>query len=61
MDTYESPNGFCFDVLCSDDPIIDSKFTDEANAYPKASIEKIYRPEIKCCSPFISVAGKQFI
>lgn len=30
-DGYSSPNGFCFDVLCSEDPVVDDKKSSEYN------------------------------
>lgn len=31
FNTYSPPPGFCFDILCSDDPIIDDKDSPEYN------------------------------
>lgn len=33
--TYSPPPGFCFDILCSDDPIIDDKSSPEYNVDQK--------------------------
>lgn len=33
--TYQPPPGFCFDILCSDDPIIDDKHSPEYNVDKK--------------------------
>lgn len=33
--TYSPPPGFCFDILCSDDPIIDDKNSPEYNVDQK--------------------------
>lgn len=35
--TYSPPPGFCFDVLCADDPIIDDKRSPDYNIVTKAS------------------------
>lgn len=33
--TYSPPPGFCFDILCSDDPIIEDKSSPEYNVEEK--------------------------
>lgn len=35
--TYSPPPGFCFDILCSDDPIIDDKHSPEYNVDKKVT------------------------
>lgn len=35
FNTYSPPPGFCFDILCSDDPIIDDKDSLEYNVERK--------------------------
>lgn len=32
---YSAPNGFCFDILCDDDPFIDDPLSTEFNAEEK--------------------------
>lgn len=39
--TYSPPPGFCFDILCSDDPIIDDKSSPEYNVDKKVNAEEI--------------------
>lgn len=34
---YQPPPGFCFDILCSDDPIIDDKNSPEYNVDKKVT------------------------
>lgn len=35
--TYSPPSGFCFDILCNDEPIIDDENSPEFNADKKVS------------------------
>lgn len=41
FNTYSPPPGFCFDILCSDDPIIDDKSSPEFNVDQKVDLEKL--------------------
>lgn len=38
MNHYGSPANFCFDVMCSDDPVVDNIRSFEFNADKKVSI-----------------------
>lgn len=41
---YKAPAGFCFDVLCKDDPIIDNKHSRDYNVDKRARfIFSIYK------------------
>ncbi|KAG8262576.1 carbohydrate binding [Homalodisca vitripennis] len=37
FNTYSAPSGFCFDILCSDEPIIDDKHSPDYNADKRAA------------------------
>lgn len=36
--TYSPPSGFCFDILCADEPIVDDKYSSEYNVDKRVSI-----------------------
>lgn len=36
-DTYSAPPGFCFDIFCSDEPLIDDKHSSDNNVESKVS------------------------
>lgn len=40
-DGYSSPHGFCFDVLCSEEPVVDDKNSPEYNVDTKVIESKI--------------------
>jgi lysosomal alpha-mannosidase len=42
---YGPPNGFCFDILCDDEPIIDDKHSPDYNVDRRVS-KKLYHCEI---------------
>lgn len=39
---YQAPDGFCFDVLCSDTPIIDGKHSPDNNVKEKVWFQDSY-------------------
>lgn len=50
--TYSPPPGFCFDILCNDEPIIDNKHSTEYN------VDRRVSPEIYKLFECISFGGK---
>ena len=39
---YQAPSGFCFDVLCSDEPIIDDENSSDYNVDERVGISVFY-------------------
>lgn len=37
---YQAPSGFCWDILCSDEPIIDDKRSPDNNVERRVSFAK---------------------
>lgn len=56
---YQAPDGFCFDILCNDQPIIDGKHSPDNNVKEKVRIVTVkrYYPFLYHClqsyNPFI--------
>lgn len=42
--TYSPPSGFCFDILCNDEPVIDDEKSPEFNADKKVSEKQLSLP-----------------
>lgn len=44
---YGPPPGFCFDVLCADEPIIDDKWSPDNNVNRRVSVEHVECESVK--------------
>lgn len=48
--TYSPPPGFCFDILCADEPIIDDKRSTEYNVERRVSVFISFIETFKTCN-----------
>jgi hypothetical protein len=45
FNNYGPPNGFCFDIVCDDEPIIDDKYSPDYNVDRRVSFSSHFKTE----------------